>query len=91
MDPNIPRTVPRKSATFDDYTLSEIRRAATTGGNHSGEDAGLEADGDAGSAAAAQHSRSCGSGSTGLQCTGIRAARAGFRSAGSRAGQRASV
>src|SRR5437868_13551445 len=31
MDPNIPRTVPRKSATFDDYTLSEIRRAATTG------------------------------------------------------------
>src|SRR6185312_14190052 len=31
MDPNIPRTVPRKSSTFDDYTLSEIRRAATTG------------------------------------------------------------
>src|SRR6187402_857818 len=31
MDPNIPRTVPRKSATFDDYTLAEIRRAATTG------------------------------------------------------------
>src|ERR1700742_1589688 len=31
MDPNIPRTLPRKSATFDDYTLSEIRRAATTG------------------------------------------------------------
>ena len=31
MDTNIPRTVPRKSATFDDYTLSEIRRAATTG------------------------------------------------------------
>src|SRR5439155_24332273 len=31
MDPNIPRTVPRKSATFDDYTLSEIRRAAATG------------------------------------------------------------
>src|SRR3954453_7702174 len=31
MHPNIPRTVPRKSATFDDYTLSEIRRAATTG------------------------------------------------------------
>ena len=28
---NIPRTVPRKSATFDDYTLSEIRRAAATG------------------------------------------------------------
>src|SRR5215471_447954 len=27
----IPATVPRKSATFDDYTLSEIRRAATTG------------------------------------------------------------
>src|SRR5436309_12820033 len=31
MDPNIPRTVPRKSATFGHYTLSEIRRAATTG------------------------------------------------------------
>ena len=31
MDANIPRTVPRKSATFDDYTLSEIRRAAATG------------------------------------------------------------
>ena len=31
MDTNIPRTVPRKSATFDDYTLAEIRRAATTG------------------------------------------------------------
>src|SRR5205085_6821532 len=31
MDANTPRTVPRKSATFDDYTLSEIRRAATTG------------------------------------------------------------
>src|SRR3954467_7906681 len=31
MDPNIPRTLPRKSATFDDSTLSEIRRAATTG------------------------------------------------------------
>lgn len=29
--PKIPRTVPRKSATFDDYTLSEIRRAAATG------------------------------------------------------------
>ena len=29
--PNIPRTQPRKSATFDDYTLSEIRRAAATG------------------------------------------------------------
>src|SRR4051812_28895885 len=27
----IPRTLPRKSATFDDYTLSEIRRAAATG------------------------------------------------------------
>ena len=26
-----PRTVPRKSALFDDYTLSEIRRAAATG------------------------------------------------------------
>ncbi len=26
-----PRTVPRRSATFDDYTLSEIRRAAATG------------------------------------------------------------
>jgi glutamate synthase domain-containing protein 2 len=26
-----PPTVPRKSATFDDYTLSEIRRAAQTG------------------------------------------------------------
>ena len=26
-----PRTLPRKSATFDDYTLSEIRRAASTG------------------------------------------------------------
>ena len=28
---NIPRTPPRKSATFDDYTLAEIRRAAATG------------------------------------------------------------
>ncbi|MED5414601.1 MAG: FMN-binding glutamate synthase family protein [Candidatus Latescibacterota bacterium] len=28
---HIPPTVPRKSATFDDYTLSEIRRAAATG------------------------------------------------------------
>ena len=28
---DIPRTTPRKSASFDDYTLSEIRRAATTG------------------------------------------------------------
>jgi len=27
----IPHTLPRKSATFDDYTLSEIRRAAATG------------------------------------------------------------
>src|SRR6218665_2217440 len=26
-----PRTPPRKSATFDDYTLAEIRRAAATG------------------------------------------------------------
>ncbi|MGP0061477.1 MAG: FMN-binding glutamate synthase family protein [Beijerinckiaceae bacterium] len=26
-----PRTLPRKSAVFDDYTLSEIRRAAATG------------------------------------------------------------
>src|SRR6478609_4020645 len=26
-----PPTTPRKSATFDDYTLSEIRRASTTG------------------------------------------------------------
>lgn len=26
-----PITTPRKSATFDDYTLSEIRRAAATG------------------------------------------------------------
>lgn len=26
-----PPTTPRKSATFDDYTMSEIRRAATTG------------------------------------------------------------
>src|SRR5207342_1732688 len=31
MDINVPRTPPRKSATFDDYTLAEIRRAATTG------------------------------------------------------------
>jgi len=29
--PAIPRTLPKKSATFDDYTLSEIRRAAATG------------------------------------------------------------
>src|SRR3954449_736237 len=26
-----PPTTPRKSATFDDYTMSEIRRAAATG------------------------------------------------------------
>lgn len=31
MASDIPRTTPRKSATFDDYTLSEIRRAAATG------------------------------------------------------------
>ena len=31
MDPDTPRTTPRKSAIFDDYTLSEIRRAASTG------------------------------------------------------------
>ena len=32
MDPtNIPRTLPRQSATFDPYTMSEIRRAAATG------------------------------------------------------------
>ncbi len=31
MDTNIPRTTPRKSSLFDDYTLSEIRRAASTG------------------------------------------------------------
>ena len=31
MTKHIPRTHPRKSATFDDYTLSEIRRAAATG------------------------------------------------------------
>ncbi|WP_225769855.1 FMN-binding glutamate synthase family protein [Inquilinus sp. Marseille-Q2685] len=31
MDQHRPRTVPRPSATFDDYTLSEIRRAAATG------------------------------------------------------------
>jgi hypothetical protein len=28
---NIPQTLPRQSATFDAYTLSEIRRAAATG------------------------------------------------------------
>ena len=31
MTAEIPPTLPRKSATFDDYTLSEIRRAAATG------------------------------------------------------------
>ncbi len=31
MAAKIPDTLPRKSATFDDYTLSEIRRAAATG------------------------------------------------------------
>jgi len=31
MAAEIPHTLPRKSATFDDYTLSEIRRAAATG------------------------------------------------------------
>jgi len=31
MASDIPQTTPRKSATFDDYTLSEIRRAAATG------------------------------------------------------------
>lgn len=31
MDADIPHTTPRQSATFDDYTLSEIRRAASTG------------------------------------------------------------
>lgn len=31
IDFNVRRTVPRKSATFDDYALSEIRRAAATG------------------------------------------------------------
>ncbi|MDE0944371.1 MAG: FMN-binding glutamate synthase family protein [Alphaproteobacteria bacterium] len=31
MTADIPKTLPRKSATFDDYTLSEIRRAAATG------------------------------------------------------------
>jgi len=29
--PDIPRTVPRKAASFDDYATSEIRRAAATG------------------------------------------------------------
>ena len=31
MSPKIPLTTPRSSSTFDDYTLSEIRRAAATG------------------------------------------------------------
>ena len=31
MTADIPRTTPRPSATFDAYTLSEIRRAAVTG------------------------------------------------------------
>jgi glutamate synthase domain-containing protein 2 len=31
MDTETPRTTPRHSATFDDYTMSEIRRAASTG------------------------------------------------------------
>jgi glutamate synthase domain-containing protein 2 len=31
MSPDTPRTTPRRSATFDEYTLSEIRRAAATG------------------------------------------------------------
>ncbi len=31
MDENIPRVTPRQSATFDAYTMSEIRRAASTG------------------------------------------------------------
>ena len=31
IDPNTPHTTPRRSSTFDDYTLSEIRRAAATG------------------------------------------------------------
>ncbi len=31
MTTNTPRTAPRKADTFDDYTLSEIRRAAATG------------------------------------------------------------
>ncbi len=31
MDENIPRVTPRQSATFDEYTMSEIRRAASTG------------------------------------------------------------
>ena len=35
-DRKIPITTPRKSATFDDYTLSQIRRAAATGLRHEG-------------------------------------------------------
>ena len=31
IDANTPHTTPRRSSTFDDYTLSEIRRAAATG------------------------------------------------------------
>lgn len=31
MDDNIPQSAPRQSATFDEYTNSEIRRAAATG------------------------------------------------------------
>lgn len=31
MDDKIPQATPRPSATFDDYTMSEIRRAASTG------------------------------------------------------------
>ncbi|MEO0327329.1 MAG: FMN-binding glutamate synthase family protein [Pseudomonadota bacterium] len=31
MTKKLPTTTPRKSATFDDYTISEIRRAAATG------------------------------------------------------------
>lgn len=31
MDENIPQVTPRESATFDEYTRSEIRRAASTG------------------------------------------------------------
>ena len=31
MDDNIPQAAPRSSATFDEYTMSEIRRAASTG------------------------------------------------------------
>lgn len=31
MNQNIPQTTPRKSSIFDDYTMSEIRRAAATG------------------------------------------------------------